>query len=33
MKHAVVLGPHEAALVDAPDLTPFQNWIVVNHCC
>ncbi len=30
MKHAVVLGPHEAALVDAPDLTPFQNWIVVK---
>ncbi len=30
MKHVVVLGTREAALVEVSDLTPVENWVVVK---
>lgn len=30
MKQAAIVGPRQAALIDTPDLEPFDNWAVVK---
>jgi len=30
MKKVTVLGERQAALVEAPDLSPVDNWVVVK---
>lgn len=30
MKHVAITGPRQAVLVDAPDLSPRENWVVVK---